>query len=292
MLNKLGISNSAHSARSGMTYMFMSAFFFSLMGLMVRLVKEIPFMEVVIVRSAVSLLICLVLLLRARKSILGDQKGLLLLRGLFGFFGLSAYFYTIQQMPLAEAVAIQYTNPLFTALFAPIFLKERGSGREWQLSLLAFAGVFLIANPQSLSGYFPAAVGLFGAMCSGAAYNIVRKLGKNGEDPLRIVLYFPFVAILLGSPAAASQWIMPTTWQLLILLGVGLSTQIAQVALTKGLRAERAAKATLMNYLVIALSTFYSLILGETLSFFTFSGMALIIIAIALSNMKRDDKTA
>ncbi len=270
-----------------MRYMINAALFFSLMGLFVRLVRDIPFIEVVVFRAAVSLVISVVLLWKAGKSLWGTNKGLLFLRGLFGFIGLSAYFYTIHAMPLAEAVTIQYTNPLFTALFAPLILKESGSGREWLASILAFGGVIMIAQPTSISSALPALIGLGGAMCSGVAYNLVRKLGQKGEDPLTIVMYFPLIALFFASPFAVASWRMPVGMEWLILLGVGITTQIAQVSLTKGLRLERAARATVVNYFVIFLSTMYSLLLGEGLTLLSFGGMVLIITGISLLTLRR-----
>lgn len=275
----------------GLRYMISAAVFFSLMGLFVRLVREVPFIEVVVFRALVSLVISAGLLLKARKSLWGKNRGLLFLRGLFGFLGLSAYFYTIQAMPLAEAVTIQYTNPLFTALFAPLILKEASRGREWLASLLAFTGVLLIAQPTSISAFLPALIGLGGAMCSGLAYNIVRKLGMEGEDPLTIVMYFPLVAVIFASPFAAASWRMPEGIEWLILLGVGVTTQIAQVSMTKGLRLERAARATVVNYLVIFLSTAYSILLGESLTAFSFLGMGSIIAGITLLAVRAPHRT-
>jgi drug/metabolite transporter (DMT)-like permease len=265
----------------GMRYMATAAVFFSLMGLLVRLLPGIPFTEIVVFRAAVSFGISAYLLRRSRLSLLGTNRWLLLLRGIFGFLGLSAYFYSIQQLPLAVAVTIQYTNPLFTALFAMLFLREKGSGWEWVAGVLAFGGVLLIARPGG-GAMLPAAVGLFGAMCSGVAYVLVRRLGQRGEHPLTIVMYFPLVALVLGAPVAAPTWTWPELTELAALLGVGVTTQIAQVALTKGLRMERAARATLVNYLVIVLSTVYSLLLGERLTLSSAFGMLVIVGAIAL----------
>jgi drug/metabolite transporter (DMT)-like permease len=271
---------------TGLRYMVSAAVFFSLMGLFVRLLREIPFLEIVVFRAFISFVISAVLLLKAGKSLLGSNRGLLFLRGLFGFLGLSAYFYTIHAMPLAEAVTIQYTNPLFTALFAPLILKEASRGREWIAGVLAFSGVLLIAQPTSISTVLPAIIGLGGAMCSGLAYNIVRKLGMEGEDPLTIVMYFPLVALVFAAPFAATSWRMPVGSEWLILLGVGLTTQIAQVSMTKGLRLERAARATVVNYFVIFLSTAYSLLLGESLTVYSFLGMAAIIAGIASLSLR------
>lgn len=268
----------------GMRHMLISAFAFSIMGLLVRLLHALPFMEIIMARSMISLAICIVYLRRLHLSLLGEHRMLLFLRGLFGFIALSVYFYTLQHLPLAEAVTIQYMNPLFTSFLAPLMLKEKGNGREWIASLIAFAGVWILAKPESLSQILPVAAGVFGAICSAVAYNIVRKLGLKGEDPMRIVLYFPLVAFVLGTPLAIPSFVVPGAVELLLLAGIGLATQVGQVSLTKGLRAERAAKATVVNYLVIALGTLYSIILGESLTLTTFAGMALIVAAIAIVN--------
>ncbi len=261
----------------GMWHMVNAAVFFSVMGLCVRLLAGMPFMQVVVARSAISLVLSAVLLLRRGIPVFGPNWRLNLARGFFGFLGLSSYFYSLQMLPLGEAVTVQYTNPLFTALFAPFILKERGTGREWVAMAVAFAGVLLIANPSAPDRIVPVLVGLFGAMCSGIAYNLVRKLGRAGEDPLTIVLYFPLVSLVLGTPLAAADLVMPDTTGLLLLVCVGVTTQIAQVSMTRGLRAERASRATVVNYLVIALSTVFSFALGEELRVMALAGIACIV---------------
>ncbi|MCZ7558015.1 MAG: DMT family transporter [Bacteroidia bacterium] len=271
----------------GMKHMVVSAVSFSLMGLFVRMLRELPSIEIVMFRAGISLVISAGLLIHARKSLIGKHRGLLFLRGLFGFIALSAYFYSIHELPLAEAVPVQYTSPLFTAMLAPLILKEKNKGNEWLAMLTAFAGVLIIARPGSFSSAVPVLIGLSGAFCSGVAYNIVRKLGMKGEDPLTIVMYFPLVALLLGTPFAIDHWRMPVGWEWGALLMVGITTQTGQVALTKGLRLERAARASIVNYLVIFLSTIYSLVLGEELGLASFVGMALILLGITLVGRQR-----
>jgi len=262
--------------------MFAAAVSFSLMGLFVRLLKDMPSMEIVLFRAAITLVISAALLLRSATPLLGREKPLLLLRGVFGFLGLSAYFYSIHELPLAEAVTVQYTNPLFTALFAPLILGERNSGNEWKAGLLCFAGVLCIARPGVPGTMLPVLIGLAGAMCSGVAYNLVRKLGIRGEDPLTIVLYFPLVALVLGTPFAMDSLRVPVGIEWILLLGVGLTTQAAQVSMTKGMRTVRVARASMTNYLVIVLSALYSLALGEQLTLLSWLGMACIFIGIAM----------
>ncbi|MDH5604752.1 MAG: EamA family transporter, partial [Cyclobacteriaceae bacterium] len=89
---------------SGISLMLAATFFFALMNVMVKLVPDIPSVEVVFVRSVVSLVISYFFLKLKKIPIWGNNKKLLLLRGLSGAMALILYFYTLQEMPLATAV--------------------------------------------------------------------------------------------------------------------------------------------------------------------------------------------
>ena len=267
--------------------MLAGAFCFSLTALFVRLLRGLPFMEIVVIRSVVTAVLSFGFLWSRRLPFMGTHRGLLFLRGLLGFFGLSAYFYTLMELPLAEAVTLQYLNPVFAAAMSPWLLGERWKGSEWAAILLAFLGVVAIANPSVPDKWFVACVGVFGALMSGAAYGVVRKLGLLGESSLNIVVAFPVVAFVLGLPLAVPVWAPPTQLQWLMLLGLGVVTQAAQIFLTIGLRLERAAKATAVNYSVILFSTFYSVFLGEGIPLASWVGMACIIGGLALVSRKK-----
>jgi len=256
--------------------MALSAVLFSVMGPIVRFVPAIPAMEVLMFRSIVAAGICVAWLHWMGKPIFGRSVKWLVVRGVLGFFGLSIYIYAIQHIPLAEAVVIQYTNPIFTALFAPFILKEKWRGNEWIATLAAFGGVILIAGAGGGNHPWIAALSLAGAISVGAAYNIVRKLGLDGEDPLTIVLSLPVASLVIGIPVTIPQWRTPTLYELSLLLLLGVTSSFAQIELTKGLKLERAAKATVVNYLIIALSVVYGLAFGEIPSPRSFAGMALI----------------
>ncbi len=256
--------------------MVLSAVLFSVMGPIVRFVPAIPAMEILMFRSVVAVGICVAWLHWLGKPMFGRSVKWLVVRGVLGFLGLSIYVYAIQHMPLAEAVVIQYTNPIFTALFAPFILKEKWRGYEWIATLAAFGGVLLIAGAGGGSHPWIALLSLGGAISVGLAYNVVRKLGLQGEDPLTIVLSLPVATLVLGVPLTIPQWKTPTLSELGLLLLLGVTSSFAQIELTKGLKLERAAKATVVNYLIIALAVVYGLGFGEIPSSRSFAGMALI----------------
>jgi drug/metabolite transporter (DMT)-like permease len=281
----------AGTAGGGLLFMAHAALWFSVMSLLVKLVgQRIPSIQIVLVRAAISAVLSWALLWRAGVSPWGHRKGLLLLRGLLGFVGLTCFFAAVVHLPLAEVTVIHYTHPLFAALLAAWFLHERVAPRVLVCVLTSLAGVVLIARPAFLFGGGEGGdidqrfvlVALGAAIFSAAAYVTVRKLGGS-EHPLVVVLYFPMVTVPLALPFVVAQWVWPTPLEWAQLLGVGVTTQIAQVSLTKGLAREAAGKATSVGYLQVALATLWgALFFGQLPDVVSIAGIALILVSLLL----------
>jgi drug/metabolite transporter (DMT)-like permease len=261
------------------------AFFFSLMSLLVKVAgARLPTMEVVLVRSVVTLALTSALLWRARMSPWGRERKLLLLRGALGFVALSCFYYAVIHLPLADATVIQYTNPVFTALFAALVLSERIGPREVLLALGSLAGVVVMTRPALLFGGAGAAlpplavaIALGGAVFSAAAYTTVRRLGRS-EHHLVIVFYFALVSTVGAAPFTAVDFVLPVGWEWLLLLGIGVTTQLGQVFLTLGLREERAGKAMAVGYLQIVFAAAWGwVILTEIPDRWTAAGALVIV---------------
>lgn len=244
-----------------------AAFFFSIMSLLVKLAgQRLPVQEVVLARSSVGVLMCWLSLRRRGVSLWGQQRGMLLLRGVLGYGALSCFFFALVHLPLAEATVLQYTNPVFTALLAAPLLAERLRPRELVLALLGLGGVVLIARPAFLFGGSAAAldpvavaVALTGALLSAGAYVTVRRLGRT-EDPVVIVFYFALIATAGSIPLTAANPVMPAGWEWAALLGIGVVTQVAQVLMTRGLREEPAGRATAVGYMQIVFAAVWGLL--------------------------------
>lgn len=265
----------------GALYMISAAFFFSLMAAFVKVGgHRLPSQEIVLFRSIVIWIITAVMIKRLHLPLWGNNKKLLLLRGLTGFCGLSIFYFTLTQIPISDSTTIQFTSPLFTALLAVSILKERSSPGQWMFFLLAFAGIVLIVRPGYSIYTFPALLGLGGAFFSGLAYNLVRKL-RQTDHPLNIILYLPTVSIILSIPMVIHNFVMPVGMEWLVLLAIGITTQIAQIFLTKSLHSETAARATNVSYVSIIFATMFGLIFwGEIPDWRTAIGAALVIIAV------------
>ncbi len=93
-----------------------------------------------------------------------------------------------------------------------------------------------------------------------------------------VVFYFPLVATPLAIPWAMTDWLWPTPWEWLLLLGVGVTTQTAQVLMTQGLHMERAGRATSVTYLQVAFAFVWgAAFFGESPTLFSGLGAALVV---------------
>ena len=263
----------------GLVYMAAAALGFSAMSVLVKLVSpRIPTGEIVLARALFTLVASYILVRRANLAPLGTERGKLVLRGLFGSAALAGYYLSLALLPLADATTIHQTVPLITALLAWWLLRERVGWSTAAALACGIVGVLVIVHPSG-AGLDPVGVviAIGAAVCAAAAYVTVRQLART-EHPLVIVFYFPLVATPLAIPWAAADWVTPSAYDLFLLLGIGLTTQIAQVFLTLGLAAERAGRATAVGYLQIVFAIGWQLaIFGDAPTLATILGAALII---------------
>lgn len=267
--------------------MVLSSFLFALMAAGAKMVgAQVPTQEVVGFRGLFCVLITLWWLRIARQSWRGRRPGILFLRGLLGHVALSCYLWSVNHLPLAEAVLIQQVHPVFTAALAHWFLHERPGRRFWPGLGLAVAGVALIARPRA-GGFelgLPALIGLCGSFCSGAAYVAVRDASRT-EHRLTIVLWFPLVSFILALPGMAVEGaVVPQRWDWAWLVLLSAAGQFGQVFLVRGLARVPAGRATLANPLVTAFGALLGWALfRESLTLPTLAGGVLLIGAVLLA---------
>jgi len=263
----------------GVVYMAASALGFSGMGLLVKLASpRLPTGEIVFARAVVTLVLSYGMLRRADLSPWGTARMGLAFRGLLGFGGLSTYYLAIAHLPLADATTIQNSTPLITAVLAWWLLDERFGWSTAFAIACGIAGVMLIVHPSG-AGLDPVGVGygLGSVICASVAYVTVRKLAQT-EHPLVIVFYFPLVATPLALPWLIVSFTMPGLIDWLLLVAIGVTTQIGQVCLTRGLAIERAGRASSVAYLQVAFAMIWQLIvLGDVPTPWTIAGASLIL---------------
>jgi drug/metabolite transporter (DMT)-like permease len=278
---------SAPPLSAGAYHVLLSAAAFAAMTAAAKLAGgRLPVFEIVFVRALFSVLVTAALLRRVRSPLLGTRRPLLALRGLFGFLGLSCSFYAVIHLPLAEATLLQFIHPVFTVGLAALLLGER-IGRGVVVGIpLALAGVLLVVRPGSLFGFasapldpFAVGVALAGAFFAADAYVTVRHLARTGEHPLAIVFSFPAVALALSLPLLWIDFVWPQGMEWLWLLVTGVTAQIGQMALTRGIQLLPASRATTYSYTQIVFATgLGALCFGETPDALSAAGGALVLL--------------
>ena len=257
--------------------MLFATFTFSLMKVCIKALPDIPAIEIILFRCIISLVISLFLLHRQRVPIWGNNKPILIGRGVAGALALTFFFYLLQEIPLATAATMQYLAPIFTSVLGIFMVKEKVLPRQWVFFGISFVGVMLVQGFDLRISFWHLLLGLGTSFFMGLAYNFIRKLNTS-EHPLVIILYFPLVLLPISAVWSYFVWETPKGTDWLLLLAVGLLTQIAQFFMTKSYQQAALSKVSILNYvgLIYALSFGY-LFFDETFNTLTYIGMALVV---------------
>lgn len=286
---------------SGLSFLVVN-FFVKLFGMgpennVIPGLQKIPAHELVLARSIISFSISSSIIVYRGLPFFGTNKKWLTIRGFSGMLALTIFFQSIQHMPIAVASTIQYLAPIFTMLFAMIILKEKILKIQWLFVLLAFIGVLLIGFNGLIQSDAPVplkplwvGLGVLSAACSGIAYVAIVKL-KSTDQPINIVSYFPMMAIPVMSFWCLFEFVMPVGIEWLILILIGICTQIAQISLTRALHFESSSLIMPFQYLgsVYALLVGY-LILDERLNAVVIIGVFVILLGVVFNTMVKARK--
>lgn len=253
------------------------------MNLTVKFLGRLPATELVFFRSLVSMVLCIYFLRRAHVPLFGNNKKYLILRGVFGVTALSSFFYTLQKLPLASAITIQYLSPIFTALFATIMLGERVRKLQWVFFAVSFTGIALIKDFDPNISLPLLGLGIASAIFAGLAYNCIRKV-KDTDHPLVVVFYFPLIALPLMGVICLFHWETPIGYEWGLLLLMGILTQIAQVYMTKALQAAEVNEIVGLKYVGIVFALgFDFFIFNEKHQLMALVGIGLVLLGVLLN---------
>lgn len=215
--------------------MLLSIFLFSLMDASVKWLGETyPTAQIMFFRCSVALVPVLVIVaMRGGFGILRTgQKKLHLLRSILGVGAMGFAFYAFSLMPLAEAVSVLHTAPLFMTALSVILLRETVGIRRWTAVILGFAGMLLVVRPGSGMLESGSLYMLLAAFLIGCTTIIIRHLGKL-DDPVCITFYFTVTGLLASLLGLFIQdWQQPPLFDLGLLLMVGLLGGMAQYLMT------------------------------------------------------------
>ncbi|MCK5824349.1 MAG: DMT family transporter [Ichthyobacteriaceae bacterium] len=263
--------------------MLISSLSFALMNLVIKFLHRFPTPELILFRAIISFTLSYIVIKRKGLNPLGNNRKLLLLRGFLGITALTLFFFTLHKLPISTAVTIQYLSPIFTAIIAIYFLKEPMQPMRWVFFLISFLGIGIVKGFNSDISWIYLIAGVLSAFSAGFAYNVIRKL-RTTDDTNVIILYFPMMAVPVMAVWSYFVWVTPVGIEWLLLLIVGLLTQVGQVFLTKALTTSNANEVTIMRYfgIIYALSFDY-FIFNQTFTPIVLVGIALVIIGVVLN---------
>jgi drug/metabolite transporter (DMT)-like permease len=239
---------------------------------------ELPAMEILFFRSAIGLLFVLPLFARnPLEPFRTKRPGMHLLRGAVGAVGNACFFWTITHMLLADAMALQFSRPLFMIPLAVFLLGETVGLRRTAVAAVGFAGIMLYARPFT-GGFEPDAfVGALGALAGGLVVICIKRLATT--EPTRVIMfYYALWNALFALIPAALFWVTPTLPQLALLTVVGILGIGGQSLITHGLTMGEATVLVPLDYSRIIYSAALGyLLFNEIPGPWSFAGMALIV---------------
>jgi drug/metabolite transporter (DMT)-like permease len=261
--------------------MILSACFFGLMAVAIRYAsRQQHAFEIAFFRSLFGAMFALPLILRGGRSLLvTDKLGFYVARCVIGMLGMMAGFWAIVHLPLAQAIALSYSSPLFVTIGAVLFLGEIVRLRRWSAVAAGFVGVLIIVRPDANGVVAGALIAVMAAALSGMTTVSIKFLSRS-EPPDRIVLLTTLLWVPLSLPGAITVWRWPdaATWPWLVLSGF-LGTG-GHYFWTRALRQADASLLAPFSYIQLLVVTVLAWwLFGEKLDAYTATGASIIIFA-------------
>ena len=278
----------------GVKYMLIASFTFAVMGAFAKLASQsMSSLEVVFFRNIAGVIIVGAAILKRPMQHAGGKPFLLFFRGFMGFVALLAFFYNIAHISLGDAMTYSKTSPIFTAIFAWLFLKEKLSFKAWLAVFIGFIGIVFITQPSGFGFSKYDWLGIFSGVGAALAYTSVREL-KQYYDTRAIVLSFmgvgtigPVLLFLISPYIHAPEldfmlgkFVMPHGIVWFYVIAMGLFATLSQVLMTKAYGETKAGIVGAVSYTNILFSILVGLMLGDALpSLMTSLGIILIVFA-------------
>ena len=263
----------------------LASFLFATMGVCVKFASsQYDAGEIVFYRGLTGTLMMLALARWRGGSVRTGVASMHFWRSLSGVTALCLWFYSIGNLPLATAMTLNYMSSVWMALFlvggAVALGSARVDGRLIATVLLGFAGVALILRPTiAQHQLWYGLMGLLSGIIAATAYLQVTALGRAGEPEYRIVFYFSFGGICAGALSLLWTGLHAHTLRgAALLLAVGLLATAGQFLMTRAYSTGRTLVNASLQYLGIAFSFAYGVLLfGDHLTAMALLGMLFIV---------------
>ena len=250
------------------------------MGSLVKLLSEnLPSQNVLFFRNLFGVLVLMPLIFKLGiKTLQTNEFKWHLLRSLSGVSAMYCFFYALSELPLADAMLLKISAPLFIPIIALIWLSEHISLRAIMAIMVGFLGVVLVLKPTGTI-HIASIAGLLGGALAALAKVTIRRMSPT-EPTSRIVFYFGIISLLVSAIPMFWFWKNPdqSEWLLLVLLGA--FGTVGQLFLTKAYVLAPASKIAPFTYSSILFAAIIGwLFWDEIITLLTLTGALLIITA-------------
>ncbi len=248
----------------GIICILISSFSFASMSVFIRLSGDLPTIQKVFFRNIIAAVIAAIILYRSKQKVTVEKRNFLplLARCIFGITAMVCNFYAVDHLLLSDATIIAKLGPFFTILFSYLFLRE--IPRRYQIVgiLVAFVGVYFVANPAFNNGrLIDYLIAIIGAICMGLAYTFLRKCLNRGENKSVVVFIFSLFSSVVIIPLFIFNYIPMTLFQIAMLLCAGLCATGGQFSLTYAYFFASAKDVSIYDYFQLVWAALYGFFL-------------------------------
>ena len=271
--------------------MIMAVFCVTIMSVQAKLVGiEYHAVQITFARAMVVIILLLPLIykLGGIKFLKTDKPYLHFFRSLAGLSGNIMFFLAFQRLPVADVTVISQAVPIFSCIFAIIFLNELIGWRRWLAILIGFGGVIIAINPTGTIAV-ASIYALIGTLMWSTTIIFLRLLGTT-EHPVKTVFYFMLVSFIITSFFQPILWKEPSLRVIALFIGLGVSAFLTQLLMTYALQKAPASIVSPFNYTGIVWAIIFDYLIWNSHPVFTTILGGLIITISGIYIFKREAK--
>lgn len=243
-------------------------------------VRELSFhmgaFEIMFFRSALALVILAPFAYAARHELMKARLGLQFMRNIAHFIGQYCWVLAISLIPLAQAIAIEFTTPIWVAFLAALVLGEKLTGPRWIAAIGGFIGVMFVVRPGVVD-FNPDSLFALGAALGFACSVIMVKILTRTDSPFDVVFWMTVIQLPMGLIPAAFYWTAPVVADTPWLIAMAITGMSAHYCMAAALKAADASIVLPIDFLRIPLIAVIGFILySEALDPWVLVGAAII----------------
>jgi drug/metabolite transporter (DMT)-like permease len=264
-------------------YMVISAIAFTFLNVFVKQNSQFNVYQIVFFRSVGSLFFTVPFLLKNKISFIGNKQKLLVYRALAGLTSMILFFKSMTLLPVGTAVSLRYVAPIFAAVFALIWLKEKIKSFQWLFLAVAFLGVLILKGFDTQINSIGMIFALSSAAFTGAVFILLRKIG-DADHPVVVVNYFMIIAAIIAGIMMIPYWKTPVGIEWILLLSLGVFGYYGQLYMTKAFQKVETNTIAPLKYLEVIFTLLIGIVwFRENYTIWSLLGITLIIAGLTLN---------